>query len=417
MNTRKFLVVIAGMAMLLCLGLIYAWSIFVAPLEAEFGWTRQQTSLTFTISMAMFCLGSLAGGMLGVKKARRLLLLVISGIILFIGFNAASTSTEIVHFYIYYGVLCGTGVGLSYNIIISSVTKLFPKNQGFISGVLMMSFGFGGLILGAICTSLLLAYGWRSTFKLIAITIGGIVVLGAIIIEFASKGINPEIESLKSKALGQSTGGTAVAARREYSPKEVIRDGTFQILYLWVVLISASGLMIIGHIAPCVLELGAAPAMAALAVGTFSIFNGAGRVIFGISYDRLGIQKTLWLISSCLLTAGILLSIAVFIASIPLLLVGCAFMGFSYGGSPISCSAVVNKLYGSQYFSSNFSLAVTNLLIAALIGPTLASTLKTSSGTYQTSFYVLILLGLLALAICWFLIKKIKSFLAKLQEA
>jgi OFA family oxalate/formate antiporter-like MFS transporter len=415
MKTRKILIVIAGMAMLLCLGLIYAWSIFVAPLEAEFGWTRQQTSLTFTISMAMFCLGSLAGGMLGVKKARRLLLLVVSGIIIFIGFNAASTSTELVHFYIYYGVLCGTGVGLSYNIIISSITKLFPQNQGFISGVLMMSFGFGGLILGAVCTSLLLSYGWRSTFKLIALSIGGIVVLGAVIIEFASKGINPETEVAKAKAKGQSAGSNTIAPRRDYSPAEVIKDGTFQIFYLWLVLLSASGLMIIGHIAPCVLELGAAPATAALAVGTFSVFNGVGRVLLGISYDKIGMHKTLWTNSLTLLAAGIVLSVSLLIVSLPLLLFGCALMGFSYGGCPVSTSAVVNKLYGSKYFSSNFSLGVTCLLIAALIGPTLASALKTSSGSYQTSFYVLILMGLLTNLTCIFLTKKIKVFVAKMQ--
>ena len=52
MKARKLTMIGMSVLMLLCIGLIYGWSIFVAPLEKEFGWARSQTSLTFTISMA-----------------------------------------------------------------------------------------------------------------------------------------------------------------------------------------------------------------------------------------------------------------------------------------------------------------------------------------------------------------------------
>lgn len=60
---------ILGVALLLCLGLIYAWSVFRAPLEEEFGWSKAQTSVTFSISMMMFCLGGLVSGIVTGKKA------------------------------------------------------------------------------------------------------------------------------------------------------------------------------------------------------------------------------------------------------------------------------------------------------------------------------------------------------------
>jgi len=393
------------MMMLLCLGLIYGWSIFVAPLEAEFGWVRSQTSLTFTISMAMFCIGGLAAGMLLSRGVKKSLLMIAAGALLLVGFYAASFSAQLIHFYIFYGILCGFGVGVSYNLLISSVTKLFPGKQGFISGILMMSFGFGGLVLGSLCSTLLVSMGWRSTFKVIGLLIGLIVMIGSIVIEAAGKRIAAENQG-SVKAGGEMA---KVISAKEFTVREMIKNPTFSILFTWLVLLSSAGLMIIGHVAPSILELGASPATAALAVGVVSVSNGIGRVVFGLGYDRIGMNKTLWLINGCLLAAGILLSLAVNISNLSILFIGCAFMGISYGGSPVSTSAVVHKLFGHQNFSGNFSVAVTNLLFAALIGPTMAATLQGRTGSYQTSFYVLIGIGILALGLCWMLTRKIQE--------
>ena len=58
----KILTIIISLLTLIFLGLIYAWSIFVVPLENEFGWSRSETSLTFTISIMAFCLSMMFGG-------------------------------------------------------------------------------------------------------------------------------------------------------------------------------------------------------------------------------------------------------------------------------------------------------------------------------------------------------------------
>lgn len=420
MNTRKVLTVAMGALMLLCLGLIYGWSIFVAPLEKEFGWIRSQTSLTFTISMAMFCIGSLVGGALTVRKVKRLFLLISSGLLLLAGFYAASFSQQLIHFYVFYGVFCGFGVGLSYNVIISSVTKLFPGKQGLVSGILMMGFGFGGLVLGSFCSSLLATMGWRSTFQVIGILIGAIIIVGGFLIDVLGKETGSRVDSAKAskpetnKQEGNPAAGmqkSSQASPPEYQTRDMMRNPTFQFLFVWLVLLSSAGLMIIGHIAPCVLELGGTPATAALAVGIVSVFNGVGRVSFGFSYDKLGIQKTLWLINSFLLLAGILLSASVATANMTLLFIGCAVTGMSYGGSPVSTSAIVHKLFGNTFFSSNFSIAVSNLIFAALIGPTLAGYLQSSSGSYQTSFYALVVIGVIALILCWILTTRVTRFI------
>lgn len=408
MKARKLTMIGMSVLMLLCIGLIYGWSIFVAPLEKEFGWARSQTSLTFTISMAMFCIGGLVGGALTVRKVSRTILLGIAGVLLLAGFTLASTSLELIHFYIYYGVFCGFGVGISYNVIISSVTKLFPEKQGLVSGVLMMGFGFGGLVLGSLCSQLLVSMGWRSTFKAIGLLIGLMVILGAVLLELLGKNLTSGPAPAKKAAVSQG---------RDLNTAQTLREPSFQIMFLWMVIVGAAGLMVIGHVAPSIMELGAEPKTAALAVGMVSVFNGLGRVAFGMSFDRLGIQKTLWIINSCLLTAGVLLALAVSNASLTLFFAGCAFMGLSYGGAPVSASALVHRLFGATYFSSNFSVAVSNLIFAALIGPPLAGWLRGASGSYQTSYVALIIFGIIALLLCWILTRRVTRYLSGTEKA
>jgi OFA family oxalate/formate antiporter-like MFS transporter len=230
---------------------------------------------------------------------------------------------------------------------------------------------------------------------------GAILISGAVLLEFPGNGLCTG----PARNPGKSSAPAAGAA--DLNTPGMLRTKTFQLFFLWMILLSAAGLMIIGHIAPCILELGGSRSTAALAVGIVSVFNGIGRVGFGISYDRLSIQKTLWLVNGCLMLAGILLSFAVSSANMPLLFLGCAVMGISYGGSPVSASAVVSRLFGSANFSSNFSVASLNLMFAALIGPTLAASLQDRSGSYQTSFYVLVALGIVSLALCLILTRRI----------
>ncbi|NLN47872.1 MAG: OFA family MFS transporter, partial [Clostridiales bacterium] len=85
-------ILIIGAFLMLFLGLIYAWSLFAAPLEAEFGWSRSQTSVTFSISMITFCLGSIMSGFILKKRPPRNVLLI-SAVLFLIGFFMTSRIT------------------------------------------------------------------------------------------------------------------------------------------------------------------------------------------------------------------------------------------------------------------------------------------------------------------------------------
>lgn len=145
------------------LGLIYARSVFVRPLENEFGWLRSETSMIFSISMVGLCVGCLIAGFTARKISPRIIM-IISAVLISCGFYLASQVETLNGLFLRYGVLCGVGVGLGYNAIMGSVLRWFPDMQGILSGILLMGFGFGGSIFGSVAVWMMDAMGWRKTF-------------------------------------------------------------------------------------------------------------------------------------------------------------------------------------------------------------------------------------------------------------
>src|SRR5260221_425527 len=89
----------AGGAAHLALGSLYAWSVFVAPLEKEFGWTRTQTSQTFTIAVVCFALTFIAAGRLQDRKGPRICALL-GSILVSAGFLLTSFATSLTALYV-----------------------------------------------------------------------------------------------------------------------------------------------------------------------------------------------------------------------------------------------------------------------------------------------------------------------------
>ena len=387
MKSKKRVQLITGFVLLVLLGLIYAWSIFAAPLEEAFGWTRAETSVTFTLSMIFFCIGNIAGGFI-LKKSQPRLILLLSAACMLVGFMVASRTTALITLYISYGVLCGTGIGLGYNVILATVVKWYPDKSGFCSGVLLMGLGIGGMLLGSQVTRIINAMGWRSTFMLLGGVFSVIIAIGAFIIANP-----PKDYSVATLPKNTSSGRSGL----ELTSSQMLKRPSFWLCFLWATILSASGLAVIGHASPCAIEAGATAAGAVTAVGIISISNGAGRMVFGSLFDFLGRKKTMIMATVVFMAANIILVGSVMWTSFALLIIGYVLVGLAYGGTPSICVTYVGSMYGSEHYPLNISLMVSNIIPAALLGPLLAGSLQTSSGSYLSVF--IILLGLNVFAI------------------
>jgi MFS transporter, OFA family, oxalate/formate antiporter len=392
---NRWFYVAIGIVLFLFLGLLYAWSLFIAPLEKDFGWTRAQTSLIFTISIIFFCLGGIAGGFITGRKSPGFTILI-SAILLLCGFAASSQINSLIGIYITYGVISGFGIGLSYNAVISTVTRWFPEKPGVISGFLLMGFGLGAMLLGSTANTLIKAIGWRETFLVLGVAFGIVVFIGSRLL------VLPPSDYVFPKAVARAKGADIVGM--EIDSSLMLKRPTFWKYLVWSVLSTAMGLALIGHAAPFAIDLNGKE-WVALVVGLFSVFNGLGRVFLGAICDRIGLKKTMTIINTTYLTAIALLIAAAVSKSIPLLLVGFMVTGLSYGGVPTMNTVFANSFYGKKYFPQNLGLVNTSLIGAAIIGPYVAGTLRTASGSYLSTLYAMAILAIIAFVVN-FLIKR-----------
>ncbi len=397
MKNGRIKPLIAGLLIYLLIGLIYGWSIFVAPLEAEFVWSRTQTSAVFTISMIFFCLGGIVSGIIIKKKTARFILTV-AAICLCVGFCCASSIHTVGGLYIAYGVLCGTGVGLAYNCNISTVLKWFPDRAGLISGLLLMCFGCGGMVLGTLASSLIQMIGWRITFVILGLLFAALILICAIWIK------NPP-ENLFSRQEQDVREKSAILKRKKKAEKkhpetgvemktgQMLKRPAFWLHFIWATLLSAAGLAVIGHASVCAQDLGAAVGIATLITGLISVFNGIGRVVIGWIFDTMGRRTSVAISNLTMVFAFVLLVYAIGRGSLGVFMGASLILGFSYGSTPPVNSAFTNLFYGKKNYPLNFSFMNSNLIPASLLGPLVAGAVNTATGSYLTVFILLLVLS------------------------
>ncbi len=369
-----------GTFLMLFLGLIYAWSLFAAPLEEAFGWSRSQTSITFSISMTTFCIGSIISGII-LKKRPPKNVLMISAFLFLIGFFSASRITNIWGLYISYGVLCGLGVGLSYNAILSTIPKWYPERGGFATGTLLMGMGLGSLVLGIVVRRVMDILIWPATFKILALVFFVLFFTGSFFVS------------------GPKTGTTATISKKsekDYTLYEMLKTKDFWAVFIWSVMASSIGLGIVSNASYMAAEIGASVSSLPLIVGMVSVGNGTGRLVFGATADKLGGKKAM-VIGNLVFIGALTLAILANKTMMTLFIaVGFVLGGIGYGSSPTLSAALVKKKFGEKHYPLNLSAIVLALIPASMIGPTISAGVYQRTGHYLPVYYIMIVIAILA---------------------
>lgn len=373
-----------GFAMMLVLGCLDSWSIFVLPMEQEFGWRRDQTTLAYSLAMISFSLGILLGGPLVDRHGPRLTATVAGGV-LCVGFFAVAQTTGLWQLYAAYGFCCGVAIGLLYNCIIATVVRWFPEKRGLVTGLLMVGTGVGSLGLGVWVAPLFQVISWRLVFRLLGVC-ALLLIVGAG--QLLRNPMNPQRGRLEPDSVN--------ASKRDYAWREVVRMPAFWGLWLWHLFIIAGGQSALGHIVPFGVEQGVPAPAAAVAMGALAISNACGRVIFGYLADQAGRKLAMMSAGAVMAVAMLSLAITVPLFGFDGLLVSAVLIGLGYGGTIPQVSAVVGDYFGPQHFGANFGLASTGIAVAAIIGPYLSSWIKTVAGAYEQGFYLLAGLALVS---------------------
>ena len=390
---NRWNVIIGGVLMNLALGVIYAWSVFVAPFEEQFQWTRTEVSVVFTI--AIWSVGSwfvVAGFLQDRFGPRRVA--AAGGILYALGFFLASYTDSLIWLYITFGAIAGAGNGFGYAIPIPVCSKWFPDRRGLAVGLVVGGYGAGSGIYGPLAREVLIpAYGWQGTMRISAVLFLAMTLAAAYLLRNPPEGYKPPAAA-PDPAAGGAPKPAAAPAGRDYATGEMVRTPTFYLLWIAYCLGSAAGLMVISQLVP-VGEAAGLGAAAGLGLTIGAIGNTGGRVLSGWMSDTLGRLNTLR--AMVLLSAVALPVFYIFAGQVVLFYLLLIVIYYCYGTLLSVFASTCADFYGTRHMGVNYGLLFSAWGVAGIVGPVIAGRVFDATGDYQQAFYIAAGLAVVAL--------------------
>ena len=398
-NTQpsRWLVVFGAILIQLALGALYAWSVFTKILtdpEGLYQFTATQTAWIFSAGLASFALVMVLAGRWQAKTGPRLMT-IMGGILLGLGFILGGFfGTSFWAQFICIGLIAGAGIGLGYVVPIAVGVKWFPDKKGMITGLAVAGFGFGATIWVKLAGSWfggLLNYAEvfglppvQSVFVIYGIIFTVLVLLGSIVMvnppeDYKPAGWHPE-EAQTATALGSNG----------FEPREMM--STTQFYSIWLVFLSSAiaGLMVIYCIQLFGLDalefhgVENAIVITGTAMAWYAIFNGLGRILWGMISDKIG--RKISIVAMSTLQGIIMLATYHGFINFGLatgLIVAASLIGFNYGGIFALFPAITADYFGNKEVGRNYGWVFTAYGVAGIAGPLLAGVFKdaASGGT------------------------------------
>ncbi len=383
--------IVGGLSMNLALGAVYAWSIFVAPLEKEFGWKRADTSMVFTILVFVFGLTFIVAGRLQ-DKLGPFPISVTGAILNAIGFFMCAYTTTQTWMFFWLGVVAATGQGFGYATPIPVMAKWFPDRRGLAVGLAVAGYGGGSAIFGPLGGNWLIpTYGWRATFTVFGIIFFAMGIIGAFLLKNPVAGYRPA-------GWTPAPAAKAAATTYEFRPGEVLATPTFYFMWIAYALGTSAGLMVISQLVPFARSKGVPLALATTAIFIGALGNASGRILSGWMSDAIGRLNQLRLMIALSAIAMVILPHTGGIAAVPVFLYVVVFMVYWCYGTQLSVNAsTTSDFWGTKNAGVNYGLLFTAWGVAGIIGPRIGGKLFDKYKDYRLAFYTAAVLCVVAL--------------------
>jgi len=385
METQKhnrWLIAIMGTVLQLALGTVYAWSFFQKPIMAAFGWTNVQVMWIFSLAICFLGIGAAIGGMILPKFGPRKLATtgaILWGLGWLIGALAMSMNS-LVLLYIGYGVIGGLGLGLGYVTPVATAAKWFPDKKGFITGMVVMGFGLGALLMSKVIAPTFMKMFDGNLVQVFTFTGISLLVLGitaGLIMKnppagFVPAGYTPPVKSAASQ--GHEDNLTA---------KSCILSRKFLGMWLIFFLNIAAGIMFIGLQSPMIqdlmkkagstLDTAGLAAIGATLIAISSLFNGVGRFFWGGLSDKIGrIQAFRLILGSQILVFALL----VWVGNPWLFGIMVCYVLLCYGGGFGTMPSFVGDIFTAKLMPVVYGVILTAWSAAGIVGPQIAAYIK-----------------------------------------
>jgi MFS family permease len=388
LTEKRWLVLGMSCLINLCIGSLYAWSVFANPMSEYLSNTtgKHITSLAivFTVANSVGPVTMISGGFINDRFGPRLVILV-GGLLFGCGMFFSGFANSVGLLVISYGLGVGLGMGMVYGSTVSNIVKFFPDHRGLAGGLTTASYGVSSVLMSPFINALIGIAGITAALKIIGFLMSSIILTAA----FFIKKCPPEFMPDNWKPLRNTDG----IAREEKDWKKMLKDPVFYMMLLLLCCGAFSGLMVISQASPMAQRMiGLSVTSATVAVSTLALLNTCGRVVAGFLSDKLGIVKTLVAIFT-LSIVGLLLLYFSGTEDLLRFYVGIAAVGLSFGSIMGVFPAFTASQFGVKNNSMNYGIMFTGFAAAGLFGPTIMSHIYSLSGSYRFAFFVAICLS------------------------
>ena len=370
--------IVGGLSMNLALGAVYAWSIFVRPLEGEFGWTRAQVSTILTILVVVFGLTFILGGRLQDKKGPTIVS-VIGGLLNAIGFFMAGFANSLPWLFFWLGVVAATGQGFGYATPIPVMSKWFPDRRGLAVGLAVAGYGGGSAIFGPLGGNYLIpTFGWRNTFFIFGIIFFVMTMIAAYLLQ------NPPV-GYKPAGWEPAPVGKVGETKYQFNPSEAVKTPTMWFMWVAYALGTSAGLMVISQLVPFARQAGHSIEIATTAIFVGALGNASGRILSGWMSDTLGRLNTLRVMIGISAVALPILYYAGPNVSTLFLMV---FVVYWCYGTQLSVNAsTAADFWGTKNVGANYGILFTAWGAAGVIGPIIGGRMFDIYKDYRVAFF------------------------------
>ncbi|MDP4496839.1 OFA family MFS transporter [Vibrio cholerae] len=372
-------ILLAGFCINLCLGILYAWSVFNKALVTDFGWSAADASSPYAIATIAFSVCLLVAGILQDRMGPRNIL-ILGSTLTGLGMIASGFASSVLMLNLTFGVMTGAGIGFGYACLSPSAMKWFhPSKKGMVNGLIAAGFGLAAIYLAPLTSALITHLGIQTSFMILGAGVLVIAVPLACTINNPPAGYVPAEPKLKA---GQEA--KVVAKVANLSWKAMLKTPQFYALWLMYALAASVGLMIIGNITNIASVQANLPNAVYLA-SILAIFNSGGRVAAGILSDKIGGVRTLLL--AFLLQGGNMVLFATFDSEFTLI-IGTAIAAVGYGTLLAVFPSITAEFYGLKNYGTNYGVLYTSWGIGGAIGAAVVGYSMTHGGGYNLAYTI-----------------------------
>lgn len=423
---NRWIVPTAALSIHLCIGQIYAYSVFNKPMTRIIGVSSpaaedwELTTLGWIFSIALFTLGASAAlfgkwlEKVGPRKAMFMAAICFSS-----GFFVAALG---VHFhliwlvYFGHGVLGGIGLGIGYISPVSTLIKWFPDRPGMATGMAIMGFGGGAMIASPLSVGLMKYFasaestGVAETF----VTMGFLYLL---FMMFGVATVRIPPDNWKPKGWEPKPNSAKMMTDGHVDADQAIRTPQFYLLFGVLMLNVTAGIGVLGQASVMIQEMfsresvGESLAVGAAAAGGFvgllSIFNMLGRFFWSSLSDKIGRKNTYTIFFIAGAVLYFLVPMAGKMGSMLLFVTCFAIIISMYGGGFATIPAYLRDLFGTRQVGAIHGRLLLAWSTAAILGPVLVNYIRAyqinqldiaASQAYSTTMYIMAGLLLIGLA-------------------